>query len=254
LAQDRTGLGKIEEEIEELKNAASSGDKTRTGEELGDLLFSIVNLARSLMSKPRGARRNHRPLHAAVSIHETKLHEANKGVEQSSLEEMDKSGKKPRKRIQGRPPSDDSQPASSFDAATYGDISLQLSPICGDARSQVTIPPTPSAIARHSIAITNKVAFDKTVLNSPERWISNDRRGRNRYRYHRPTRGGEARRQSLQRAGYATQSVAQFTMALILELATRTASYAKRREAGRVAEKSVFSLLSYPSVELRARS
>ena len=40
--------GKVEEELAELKTAASSGDKQRTGEELGDLLFSLVNLSRFL--------------------------------------------------------------------------------------------------------------------------------------------------------------------------------------------------------------
>jgi tetrapyrrole methylase family protein/MazG family protein len=82
---------KIEEEIEELKNAASSGDKMRTGEELGDLLFSIVNLARFLDVEAEEALagtidRFTRRFHYI----ETKLREANKGVEQSSLEEMDR--------------------------------------------------------------------------------------------------------------------------------------------------------------------
>jgi MazG family protein len=39
---------KVEEELAELKTACSSGDKQRTGEELGDLLFSLVNLSRFL--------------------------------------------------------------------------------------------------------------------------------------------------------------------------------------------------------------
>jgi tetrapyrrole methylase family protein/MazG family protein len=39
---------KVEEELTELKTACSSGDKRRTGEELGDLLFSLVNLSRFL--------------------------------------------------------------------------------------------------------------------------------------------------------------------------------------------------------------
>jgi tetrapyrrole methylase family protein / MazG family protein len=41
-------LGKIEEELEELKVEVAKGDQTRIGEELGDLLFSVVNLARHL--------------------------------------------------------------------------------------------------------------------------------------------------------------------------------------------------------------
>jgi tetrapyrrole methylase family protein/MazG family protein len=39
---------KVEEELMELKTACSSSDKQRTAEELGDLLFSLVNLSRFL--------------------------------------------------------------------------------------------------------------------------------------------------------------------------------------------------------------
>jgi tetrapyrrole methylase family protein / MazG family protein len=83
--------GKVEEEIRELKNAAESGDKARTGEELGDLLFSLVNLARFLdveaeeilaQTIDRFTRRFHHI--------ETKLQQANKSFDQSSLEEMDR--------------------------------------------------------------------------------------------------------------------------------------------------------------------
>jgi tetrapyrrole methylase family protein/MazG family protein len=83
--------GKVEEEIRELKNAAESGDKARTGEELGDLFFSLVNLARFLdveaeeilaQTIDRFTRRFHHI--------ETKLQQANKSFDQSSLEEMDR--------------------------------------------------------------------------------------------------------------------------------------------------------------------
>ena len=81
---------KIHEEIDELKSAAVSGDKTRTGEELGDLLFSVVNLARFLdveaedvlaQTIDRFTRRFHHI--------ETRLQREGKSVDQSSLEEMD---------------------------------------------------------------------------------------------------------------------------------------------------------------------
>ncbi|HEY1373692.1 MAG TPA: MazG nucleotide pyrophosphohydrolase domain-containing protein [Candidatus Binatia bacterium] len=39
---------KVEEEFDELKNAASSGERRRVGEEMGDLLLSLVNLSRFL--------------------------------------------------------------------------------------------------------------------------------------------------------------------------------------------------------------
>jgi MazG family protein len=82
--------GKVEEEIRELKNAAVSADKQRTEEELGDLLFSVVNLARFLEIEAEHA--------LAETINrftrrfryiEDKLRERNKEFDQSSLEEMD---------------------------------------------------------------------------------------------------------------------------------------------------------------------
>ena len=82
--------GKVEEEIAELKDAAASGDKARTGEELGDLLFSLVNLARFLDLEAEDvlARTIDRFTHRFHHI-ETKLNEAGKSFDLSSLEEMD---------------------------------------------------------------------------------------------------------------------------------------------------------------------
>jgi len=82
---------KVEEEMRELKEAAASGDKARTGEELGDLLFTMVNIARFLdveaedvlaQTVDRFTRRFHHI--------EAKLKEENKSVEQSSIEELDR--------------------------------------------------------------------------------------------------------------------------------------------------------------------
>ena len=82
---------KIHEEIDELKTAAASGDKARVGEELGDLLFSVVNLARFLdveaedslgQTIDRFTRRFH--------YIEAQLQQADKTFDQSSLEEMDR--------------------------------------------------------------------------------------------------------------------------------------------------------------------
>jgi len=81
---------KVEEEIHELKEAATSGDKVRTGEELGDLLFTIVNIARFLNveSEEVLARTVDRFTRRFQHI-ETRLKQAKKGFDQSSLEEMD---------------------------------------------------------------------------------------------------------------------------------------------------------------------
>ena len=82
---------KVDEEMRELKEAAASGNKTRSGEELGDLLFTMVNIARFLdveaeevlaQTVDRFTRRFHHI--------EAKLQEANKSFDQSSLEEMDR--------------------------------------------------------------------------------------------------------------------------------------------------------------------
>ena len=48
---------KILEEIEEIKNASVSETEVEIREELGDLLFSVVNLARHLSIEPEDALR-----------------------------------------------------------------------------------------------------------------------------------------------------------------------------------------------------
>jgi tetrapyrrole methylase family protein / MazG family protein len=82
---------KVDEEMHELKDAVASGDKLRCGEELGDLLFTLVNIARFLdveseavlaQTVDRFTRRFHHI--------EAKLRQADKNFDQSSLEEMDR--------------------------------------------------------------------------------------------------------------------------------------------------------------------
>jgi MazG family protein len=82
--------GKVEEEINELKNAAASGDKQRTEEELGDLFFSLVNLSRFLEIEAEHAlARTIDRFTQRFRYIEAKLGESNRSLEQSSLEEMD---------------------------------------------------------------------------------------------------------------------------------------------------------------------
>ena len=82
---------KVEEEMRELKEAVASGNKTHTGEEFGDLLFTMVNIARFLdieseevlaQTVDRFTRRFHHI--------EARLRQANKKWGQSSIEEMDR--------------------------------------------------------------------------------------------------------------------------------------------------------------------
>jgi tetrapyrrole methylase family protein/MazG family protein len=48
---------KVDEETEELRRAASEGDSTAVEEELGDLLFTLVNVSRWLQADPEDALR-----------------------------------------------------------------------------------------------------------------------------------------------------------------------------------------------------
>jgi tetrapyrrole methylase family protein / MazG family protein len=48
-------LHKISEELKELQEAYESGDRLRTAEELGDLLFSVVNVSRFMKVNPEAA-------------------------------------------------------------------------------------------------------------------------------------------------------------------------------------------------------
>ena len=82
---------KVEEEMRELKEAVTAGDKVHTGEELGDLLFTMVNIARFLdvESEDVLARTIDRFMRRFQHI-EAKLRQVNRGFDQSSIEEMDR--------------------------------------------------------------------------------------------------------------------------------------------------------------------
>jgi tetrapyrrole methylase family protein/MazG family protein len=95
---------KVEEEMHELKEAAASGHRTRTGEELGDLLFTIVNVARFLDVEAEDilARTVDRFTRRFRHI-EAKLSDANKSFEQSSIEEMNRYWEEAKSQEKSRP-------------------------------------------------------------------------------------------------------------------------------------------------------
>ncbi|GAW91667.1 nucleoside triphosphate pyrophosphohydrolase [Calderihabitans maritimus] len=81
---------KIEEEIEEFKEAINSGDRKKIYHELGDLLFAVVNAARFLAVDPEEA------LHSTTkrfiqrfSYMEEQARRRGKRLENMTLEEMD---------------------------------------------------------------------------------------------------------------------------------------------------------------------
>jgi tetrapyrrole methylase family protein/MazG family protein len=82
---------KVEEELSELKTACATGDRQRTGEELGDVFFSLVNLARFLgLQAEEVASQTTDKFIERFNYVEDQLRQAGKSPNQSSLEEMDR--------------------------------------------------------------------------------------------------------------------------------------------------------------------
>jgi glycerate dehydrogenase len=149
------------------------------------------------------------------------------------------------------------QPRVVFlDAATYGDVSLaQFSEQWDCTFHQVTLPSeTAARLVGHSIAVTNKVAIDEIILNAPQArdltLIAVAATGTDIIDRPAAARRGVA---VCNVPGYATQSVAQFTIALILELATGVGRYRTEVGLGSWERSPVFSLLTYPAVELAGK-
>ena len=151
----------------------------------------------------------------------------------------------------------DRQPRIVFlDAATYGDTSLQRFTRRWDCTiHQVTSPhETIQRLSAHDVAVTNKVVIDRPVLSSPEakdlKLIAVAATGTDIIAREEATKRGV---KVCNVPGYATQSVAQFTMALILELATCAGKYAAAVKSGEWQKSPVFSLLTYRTMELRGK-
>ncbi|MDO3385876.1 nucleoside triphosphate pyrophosphohydrolase [Gilvimarinus sp. SDUM040013] len=80
-------IAKVREELLEVEEALASGDMDAVDQEIGDLLFAVVNISRSLKQDPEGAlrRANHK--------FERRFHyienNARKALEQMTLAELD---------------------------------------------------------------------------------------------------------------------------------------------------------------------
>ena len=86
-------IGKLEEEIEELQQARALPTAERTGqveEEVGDLLFMVVNIARHLKVNPELAlRRTNAKFRERFGYVERRLREQGKPMESADLKEPD---------------------------------------------------------------------------------------------------------------------------------------------------------------------
>ena len=84
-------VAKISEELGEFKDSLKTNDRDRIEDELGDLLFSIVNLARKIEISPEDAlRRTIRKFTARFQYIEKALKEKGVSIKDASLDEMDK--------------------------------------------------------------------------------------------------------------------------------------------------------------------
>ena len=89
----RTGdiLEKVEEELEELRSSVAAGDQESAGRELGDLLFTLVMLARRLGFDPEEAlERTNQKFRQRFQGVEKVVRQRGLSLEQAGLELMDR--------------------------------------------------------------------------------------------------------------------------------------------------------------------
>ncbi|MGH7773180.1 MAG: D-2-hydroxyacid dehydrogenase [Candidatus Binatia bacterium] len=143
-----------------------------------------------------------------------------------------------------------------FDAATLGDVSLE--PLT--ARWDCTIHEftTPAEVIErlqgYQAVILNKVVLDKSTLDSTAvkelKLIAVAATGIDNV----DLEGARAHGIWVCNVpGYATQSVAQFTIALILELATRVGRYAELVRAGAWQKSPIYTLHDFSTLELAGK-
>ncbi len=83
-------IDKIKEELGEVEEAINSGEKDKIEEEIGDLLFSIVNLARFLKIDPETAlRKTNRKFEKRFRKLENLAKNKGKTLKDMTLKEMD---------------------------------------------------------------------------------------------------------------------------------------------------------------------
>lgn len=83
-------LEKLDEELEELHAAVEEGESVKIEEEIGDILFVLVNLARKLDVEPETAlKKTNRKFRERFGYIERELKRSGKRPEESTLEELD---------------------------------------------------------------------------------------------------------------------------------------------------------------------
>jgi ATP diphosphatase len=84
-------LDKIREELDEVEVELAAGDKSKIGEEIGDLMFTVINLARVSGIDPESAlRATNAKFERRFAFVEAAIAARGRSLEQTSLEEMDR--------------------------------------------------------------------------------------------------------------------------------------------------------------------
>ena len=82
---------KVEEELSEVKQELAKGDEANLEEEIGDLLFTLVNAARLYGINPENAlERSNRKFISRFAYLESKTRQQGRSLQEMSLEEMDR--------------------------------------------------------------------------------------------------------------------------------------------------------------------
>lgn len=83
-------FAKFDEEVNELKSAVEGGERNNIDEEIGDLLFVVMNLARHLDVEPETAlKKTNRKFRRRFKFIEDELKREGTSLESASLKEMD---------------------------------------------------------------------------------------------------------------------------------------------------------------------
>lgn len=146
-----------------------------------------------------------------------------------------------------------------LDAGTLGtgDVSFDLFTEKWDCAFHDFTEPAelPSRVAGRNVAVTNKVVFDANVMARAEcadlKLIAVAATGYNNVDL------GEARKRGISVcnvAGYSTQSVAQQTMSMIMELTNHAGAYTQDVRAGEWERSRSFTLLTRQCVELAGKT
>src|SRR5436309_144884 len=81
---------KVDEEIAELREAIAGGDATNIRDEIGDLLFTIANIARKLdVNAEEALQSTNRKFTRRFQSMESRVHGSGRNLDQLTLEEMD---------------------------------------------------------------------------------------------------------------------------------------------------------------------